>query len=566
MSKLPTKQIYLLLVIIVGILTLSVYSTYSIFTLESETSNIVNIHTPNTLEIGTELYEYKQLAVPKNSYITTDVDLYNSHDYELCYSVWYKLATSSAEEDKIKIHQNIESNLTTSGLIESMNSKRISLIITNDNDSDVKINIGLSSSKNEGTCELNISKDKSTVTSIINEPKELTDMIIKNTGKKITNESGYLIYKNEKETISYDEDKIYIATSFKYKDEVFTLTDPKEIVLNNSEDNPNDKVDIMNYQSNETTSYYTCVTGTECKFLYKINKIEKETIKDETTNEYIDYYKMTNYDRYVGYLKGESGIKKVTQNNVNNYIYYGDNPNNFIYYNCTNELDTKTCELWRIIGVFYDNKENKYITKIIRNDSIGTYKFGTITNSWNDSLINKYFSNEYKINNDGFIKEINLTQENITDLNIELDKVVTQNTKETSFVSLMSVSDYLNASICENKKINEYNATCLNNNWLNKNIDTFEWTNSIKYLEVTSEEVTEETTGEILEETTDEQLEEIIEDIVTVPQNNTVYSVGSKLQESPVTESFNVRPVVYLKSRILLASGEGTLEKPYIIK
>ena len=32
-------------------------------------------------------------------------------------------------------------------------------------------------------------------------------------------------------------------------------------------------------------------------------------------------------------------------------------------------------------------------------------------------------------------------------------------------IMLMNISDYLNASICENKKINEYTGECLTNNW-----------------------------------------------------------------------------------------------------
>ena len=63
MNKLPTKQIYLLTIIIVGIIALSVYSTYAIFTFESETSDIVSIHTPKSLNISENIYEYQQLSI-----------------------------------------------------------------------------------------------------------------------------------------------------------------------------------------------------------------------------------------------------------------------------------------------------------------------------------------------------------------------------------------------------------------------------------------------------------------------------------------------------------------------
>ena len=60
MNKLPAKQIYLLSIIVFGIITLSVYSTYAIFTLESETSDIINLETANVLNIESNTYEYKQ--------------------------------------------------------------------------------------------------------------------------------------------------------------------------------------------------------------------------------------------------------------------------------------------------------------------------------------------------------------------------------------------------------------------------------------------------------------------------------------------------------------------------
>ena len=59
MNKLPTKQIYLLFIIIVGIITLSVYSTYALFTFESSTDDIVSIHTPKSLKISENIYLIK---------------------------------------------------------------------------------------------------------------------------------------------------------------------------------------------------------------------------------------------------------------------------------------------------------------------------------------------------------------------------------------------------------------------------------------------------------------------------------------------------------------------------
>ena len=107
----------------------------------------------------------------------------------------------------------------------------------------------------------------------------------------------------------------------------------------------------------------------------------------------------------------------------------------------------------------------------------------------------------------------------------------------------MNLTDYLNASVCQNKNISEYDSTCLNNNWLNNNLN--EYTMTIKYEMPTTDPETEE---------------EII------PDNNTAYSVGNSITETIVTEKLPVRPVVYLKERALLIGGNGTINNPYIIK
>ena len=152
-----------------------------------------------------------------------------------------------------------------------------------------------------------------------------------------------------------NKDNFYVSSKFTYHEESFTLTDPTKLSTE----------DILKYQSNNTTDYYTCLDTTSCKYLYKINKIDTTTIKNELTNKDEDIYQITSYDTLKGYLDTTSGVRKVSLNNINNYYYYGDNPHNFIYYNCANSMDTTTCELWRIIGTVYDNRINSYINILL---------------------------------------------------------------------------------------------------------------------------------------------------------------------------------------------------------
>ena len=513
MNRLPTKQIYLLAIIVFGIITLSVYSTYAIFTLESESSDIVSIKTPNSLEISSDVLEYRQVAVPKDSYITTDVDLYNTFDYELCYSIWYKVL---GEEKNVKLYEITDDTLTVSSTIEPASSKRISLLITNDNNQPVKIKFGLTYIKNEGTCQLKISEDKSLIANTINNPKLLTDTLINNT-EIINNEAGYLTYKDNSNIIPLAKDEtIYISDKFTYRDELFTLTAPIEITSK----------DIENYNNG---SFYTCLNSGSCNELINIKELSSDN----------EEYHIIKYNLLIGYLAGSNGLRRLTNNN---YSYYGDNPNNFIYQNCTNELDNKTCELWRIIGFVYDQKEEKYLTKLVNTSYLKKTKYSEESQKWSDSLINKYFKEEYRLNNN-YMAEYSYKQENLLNLKSKIGNINYLPDEIVDKVSILSLSDYLNASICENRNIEEYDSACLKNNWLNKN--NSEWTMTTKYEEPYNDSETEE---------------------LITPENNTIYTVGNEIKDETIDNEFNVRPVIYLKSRMLLVSGDGTLDNPYIIK
>lgn len=508
MNRLPAKQIYLLSIIVIGILTLSVYSTYSIYTLESETSDIVSMQTSNYLDINTKTYEYSKITIPANSTKNTDIDVYNNYDYDLCYSIWYKIVnTKNISIAKVSIYQNTSDTLTTSGNIEPVNSRRINIIIKNTNDNPVKINIGIAYAKNEGTCELDIPEDKHLISSTKDETKTLSEVIMKNDEIK-NNVSNYITYNNNTKEIPLLNDKIIISNKYTYKDEIFTLTEPREI-------------DIDDINSNQTN--YTCLNRNDCRHLYRIKEIKKDN----------NTYKITKYDVMTGYLSGASGVRKVE----NNYYYYGDNPNNFIYYNCTDEQDIKTCELWRIIGVF--KIDNKYIPKIIRNDFLDITEYSKTNNTWNtSSVINSL--KDIEIKDKTLNKEINNKIEIVND-KLEIDIL---NENNNSNVMLMNLSDYINTSICENKKITEFDNNCLNNNWLNRNYDIDEWTMTIKYIEPYIDEITSE---------------------LITPENNMVYSIGSSIKSSLVTTKLNIRPVIYLQDTTVLLEGSGTYEKPYVV-
>ena len=511
MNKLPAKQIYLLLIIVGGLIGLSVYSTYSIFTLEAETDDIVSIHTPNNLSISSNAEEYKQVTVPKNGYIDTDIDIYNNLEYNLCYSVWYKIVTKDIDTNSVTIYENTDGSLLTSSTLGAIQSRRINLLIINDNDKDVKVNFGLTHTKNEGTCELNMSSDKLSITKTINNPKELTKLSTEVTTEN--KEAGYITYKDIVKDIKFDKDTtIYVSDNISYENEIFTLKEPKEI----------DASELDKYNNK-----YTCLDKNNCRFLTYITEVTEDYTENDTK-----YYKISKYNSLVAYLAGEVGVRKVGDD----YYFYGDSPSNYVYYNCKNEIDTKTCELWRIVG-FTKYEDDKYLTKLVKDDYIAKRSYDDDSHRWKDSAISKYLK-DYKLS--GMTEERKFKEEYLSSLEDTYKYFDDENKAE---VTLITLSDYLNASSCKKDKLNEYDAACLNNNWLNKY--TTEWTMTAKYEEPKENEESEET---------------------ITPDNNKLYTVGSTINESVYDTELNVRPVIYLKSRVLIVSGNGTLDNPYIIR
>ena len=556
MNRLPTKQIYLLFIIIVGIIALSVYSTYALFTFESSTSDIVSIHTPKSLQISENVYEYQQLVVEPNTVTTTDIDINNPFDYEVCYSIWYKVIGDTDVESKVQIFEKSDEALTASGVLPSLETIRVSIVIINDNDTDVKINIGTIGAQRDATsCSLNLTDDKQVISSSYKNIDKLTTKLIEeNQTAKELNEN-YLTYKDITKTITFkDTDKLYVSEKFNYSNETFTLTNEEELTLQ----------ELIDKKYLETKDIYFCQgNSTKCSILYKITEVEKEEIETENEEEKIINYHITKYDKLIGYSKGTNGLRKV---NNNDYIFYGDNPNNFIYYNCQNNDDLTTCELWRIVGFFYDEETNKYNTKIVRNSSIGKYQFdykminneNKSTNEWNSSSLNEYLNKEYKLinNYDNYLEEYRQKIERINNLETDVKNIKVNNQYINSKITLLNLSDYLYTSSCDKVKISEYSGDCIKNNWLNNIEIPKEWTMTAKEIE----KVTEETQVEPEEVTEGEMVAE------QEPIINYIYSIGENIEETNVNTSLDVRPVVFLKSRMLLLEGNGTLETPYIVK
>ena len=263
-----------------------------------------------------------------------------------------------------------------------------------------------------------------------------------------------------------------------------------------------------------------------------------------------------------------------------NIRYYGSNPNNYVKFNN---------ELWRIIGVFGDN------VKLIRKDSLGDLSWdssessvnnGYGVNEWSQADLKNYLNTMYyggttvtcygRYNNGTTTCPTNTldeTSKSLIDNHIwntgaieyntrtdtlafysaergnETGKIctggqwcndtVTRTTEWTGYIGLPYVTDWAYASsesVCETnmqKKDSSNLLVCKNNNWMQRN--TWAW-----YLSPSA----------------------------NGSYANYAWAVSGDGYASnySAANSLVVVPSIYLKSNVLIESGNGTSSNPYILK
>ena len=275
--------------------------------------------------------------------------------------------------------------------------------------------------------------------------------------------------------------------------------------------------------------------------------------------------------------------------NNGDYRYYGNNPNNYVYFNG---------ELWRIIGVFYDvddgtGKKEKRLT-LIRNESIGNYSWdssastvnsGQGVNDWSKSdlmteLNDLYYNSKSGVCYNGLnnatttcdFTDIGLdsvarnmidnaiyylgaasgvyVSGSATTFNLYADDFYELERGKTVYncnfddgacpratiwageVGLMYPSDYMYAtdlSICIQPEFNYSIDSCKFNNWLASDFASWLISSTIKYAHL-------------------------------------VMTFSNSITDARAYYAMNIKPVVYLKSNIVIADGSGTSSKPYILR
>ncbi len=494
------KRNYLLSIVVMGLIVVSLYSTFAMFTASVNTNDIVDL-TASTLPTDTEIVEYERVTLKSGDKKTVEFTVKNSTSKSLYYGAWYEMVNPTSINDKIQIAKKEDTANNTLGQLTAGSTAKVSLVLENKTDSSIIVNIGVAYSL---TSSLNLPTNRYLITSVYFPP----DITINTNNMSLFNTKGNY-------DVSLD------CTNAKVR---WDYTNWKLIV--------------------------SSLHGSTCD-------INITARKDNLSQYIIDN---------VGTNQGTGQIV-----NENGYRYEGKDPNNYILFNN---------ELWRIIGVFDSSthgQSNQKLTKIIRNDSIGSYAWHkSNTNDWGaaslNTILNTYYYNSqngtgqaacyfYSTtvpgNCDFRVTGLNTTARSMIQsvtwkLGSRSDENATTSafysaergtnvysgrpTTTTGYVGLMYPSDYgysvLSNSCARTTNLGSYNSSsCGVQSWILKYDNEWTITHSLSF-------------------------------------EFSVFSIFSDAKINSFSFTYSgaaVRPVVYLKSSVSIVGGDGSQANPYIL-
>ena len=95
MGKIKIKETYLLFLIVIGLVSLSLYSTYALFTASTEITDVVSFNT--SLTTDSSILEYEMITIPAGESKIIEINANNSHTDTIYYGIWYQLLTSNSD-------------------------------------------------------------------------------------------------------------------------------------------------------------------------------------------------------------------------------------------------------------------------------------------------------------------------------------------------------------------------------------------------------------------------------------------------------------------------------------
>ena len=138
-KKIKIKDIYLILTIVLGLVTISLYSTYALFTSEEITTNtIVNMSVGFSYSFSTNEVEFITLNAKESKEISVSIS--NTSSSSINYNLYYELV--SGDEASLEAGYTSNTENPTNGVLDASSSKTVMLGFINNSDSDIIVKVG----------------------------------------------------------------------------------------------------------------------------------------------------------------------------------------------------------------------------------------------------------------------------------------------------------------------------------------------------------------------------------------------------------------------------------------
>ena len=156
------KKNYLLGLIVLGLISLSVYSTYAMFTASVETNDIVSL-SASTLPTESEIVEYERLTIKSKEKKVIEYTVNNNTDNSLYYGVWYEMINPTSINEDIVIGKSEDTPSDTLGQLTRGSNAKVLFVIENKTDSNIVVNVGVGYSE---TSSLNLPTNRNLITEV----------------------------------------------------------------------------------------------------------------------------------------------------------------------------------------------------------------------------------------------------------------------------------------------------------------------------------------------------------------------------------------------------------------
>ena len=154
MTKFKIKETYLLMLIVVGLISLGIYTTYAMFTASTTLNDVVGITT--ALDVGKGLTEYEVVTVGSGETKLIELNIVNSYSSSIYYGAWYQIVQGNSSDIDIGLYTEKNSN-PSSGSLATNGSINLLAGVTNNGTSSITVYIG---AKGSLTNELNLGSNK----------------------------------------------------------------------------------------------------------------------------------------------------------------------------------------------------------------------------------------------------------------------------------------------------------------------------------------------------------------------------------------------------------------------